>query len=378
MVRRNRWWVAVAAVSLVAASCGDADDAFEPMADDEGSPAPPLVLATTSIWADVTANVACDGLAAVESIIPPGADAHSFEPSLAARARMQEAALVVSNGLELEEGLQDTLDAAEADGATVFTVADHVTVPVAADLASDDDDDGHGHDDHGHDDDDHGHDDDDHGHDHADDDHGHADDDHGHADDDHGHVDDHHGHDHDHDVDPHLWMDPHRVREVLEPLGRALIDEAGLDAGSVEACIEGYRRSLEEVDQEVTDLVAGLPVEQRLLVTDHDSFGYFADRYGFEVIGTVIPSTSSMAETSPAALERLAGLVESTGVRAIFTDEATASREAQAVADRVGGVAVVPLLGESLGEPGSSADTYVGMIRYNATRIVDGLRGDAR
>ena len=110
----------LAVLALIAAGCGNDDD------DDVTGV--PTVIATTSIWADVAANVACDGLAEVSTIIPPGGDPHAFQPSLSDRGNMEDAALIVANGLFLEEGLEDTIDAVEEAGTPVFRVADHVSV----------------------------------------------------------------------------------------------------------------------------------------------------------------------------------------------------------------------------------------------------------
>ena len=331
MGRRGLTAAVVAAVLLGAgAACGD--DGGSPGAAGDGGA--PLVLATTSIWADVTANVACDGLATVAAIIPAGADAHGFEPSLADRRRIEEAALVVQNGLGLEGSLLDTLQAAEGDGATTFTVSDHVALPAAADDPGDDHDDG--------------------------DDHAPG-----------------HEHGHDHGEDPHLWLDPQLVDDALDPLAEALVTEVGLDATAVDACVTDYRQRLAAVDDEIEAMVAQLPPERRLLVTSHDSFGHFARRYGFEVLGSIVPSTSSLAEASPATLEALAAQVEATGVVAVFTDEAVDGGDARALADRVDGVQLVPLHVESLDEPGSPASTYLGLLREDARLIVDALGGDA-
>ena len=121
-------------VALVAAGCGNDDT------DDTADL--PTVIATTSIWGDVVANVACDGLADVGTLIPPGGDPHAFQPSLSDRGNMESAALIVANGLFLEEGLEDTIDAVEEAGTPVFRVADHVsTIEFASTM-------GHGHDEH--------------------------------------------------------------------------------------------------------------------------------------------------------------------------------------------------------------------------------------
>ncbi|MYB75164.1 MAG: hypothetical protein F4X68_14530, partial [Acidimicrobiia bacterium] len=152
----------LAVLALIAAGCGNDDD-------DDGTGVP-TVIATTSIWADVAANVACDGLAEVSTIIPPGGDPHAFQPSLSDRGNMEDAALIVANGLLLEEGLEDTIDAVEEAGTPVFRVADHVSViEFGSAMGHDDHDEEEGHD---HDEDEHEDDhDEEEGHDHDEDDH---------------------------------------------------------------------------------------------------------------------------------------------------------------------------------------------------------------
>ena len=323
---------AVAAAALIAAACSE-DSSPEPT--DAGAETPttveaptvevPTILATTSIWGDVVANVACDGLAEVGVIIPVGSDPHGYEPSLQDTERMTNASLIVANGLTLEGRLEDTLHAVEDSGTPVLEFAaemDPIPFEDSHDEEGHDDHDEMGHDDHdeeGHDDhanehDDHdemGHDDhanehDDHADEHDDhdeeghDDHADEHDDHdemGHDDhDEEGHDD--HGHDHGAE-DPHVWFDPHRVAEALPALAQALTTHAGLDPAAVEACLLDYRTELEAVDAEIAAKVDQLPAESRKLVTNHEALAYFADRYGFEVIGTVIPSPSSMAEPNP-------------------------------------------------------------------------------
>lgn len=388
-------------------SAGGDDAAVEPEDD------APLVLGTTSIWADVTANLACDGLAVVESVMEPGVDPHGFSPSLADRARMEEAALVVANGLGLEEGLDDTLEAVAAAGTPVFHVTDHIeTIEFGAGDSHDDHDD---HADDGHDDDDHAdHDDDDHADDHDDhadehDDHGHDDDDHadeaddhddhGHDDDDHAddhddhadeadghddhadeaddhddHADEADGHDHAHTgADPHVWFDPVRVSGMLAELAGRLTADAGLDPDAVGACLSRYQDELTQLHDEVVETLAAVAPADRRLITNHDALGYFADRYGFEVIATVIPSGSTLAEPSTAALGELAELIAETGVRAVFAEQIQSADTVESLAARAGPVEVATLYTGSLGPPGSGAETYAGFMRTNARIVADAL-----
>ena len=317
--RTQRRLAVVAGLALVLAACGSDEPASpsgssQPAIDEDTA----VVVATTSIWADITSNVACNGLADVRMIIPPGGDPHSFEPSLRDREAMDSADLIVANGLFLEESLEDTIDAVESGGVGVLRVGDGLDpIPTAA--AS--------------------------------------------------HDDDHEG-----DADPHVWWDPTRITAAVPLIADALV-EAGLDRERVDVCAEQYVDELARLDAELATVVATLPVDQRILVTNHDSLGYFADRYDFEVLGSVIPSSSSLAATSPAELDALAASIEATGVSAIFADTQNSSDDADALADRIGDVEVVSMLTDTLDEPGTDQGTYVGWLRQNVQIIVEALGG---
>ena len=342
---------AVLAVTACGASACSGDSATVQPAPDAGAGVP-TILATTGIWGDVVANVACGGLAEVETIIPVGGDPHGYEPSLQDRARMESAALVVANGLLLEEGLVDTLEAVAESGTPVFELAEGMdTFPYSFQGAHE----GHDHDEDSHEDD-------------HDDHEGHDHDDEAHEDD----HDDHEGHDHSGD-DPHVWFDPHRVSEALPALAQALKTSAGLDPAAVDACLASYQAELDAVDAEIAAMVEQVPAESRKLVTNHEALAYFADRYGFEVIGTVIPTPASMAQASPAQLEELAEIIEHEGVKALFAETVHSTDDVEALASRVGDVEVVTLYTGSLGPPGSGADTYIGFLRTNTELIVDAL-----
>ena len=137
---------------------------------------------------------------------------------------------------------------------------------------------------------------------------------------------------------------------------------------------EAYHEDLEALDAEVAALVAGIPAENRVLVTNHEVFGYFADRYGFEVAGAIIPGGSTIDGTSAGDLAELAELIIDEGVFAIFADVSASDQLAQTLADEVGGdIQVVELFTESLGDSDSDGATYIDMVRANATRIAEAL-----
>ena len=148
----------------------------------------------------------------------------------------------------------------------------------------------------------------------------------------------------------------------------------GIDANTVTEAAEAYHGELEALDAEVEALVADIPAENRVLITNHEVFGYFADRYGFEVAGAIIPSGSTLDGTSAGDLAELAELITDEGVPAIFSDVSASDQLAQTLADEVGGdVQVVELFTESLGDSDSEGATYIDMVRTNATRIAEAL-----
>ena len=367
---------------LAAAACGDDG---EESADEDADL--PVIVATTGIWADVVSNLACDGLAKVENIIPSGSDPHVFEASFTDQELMENASLVVANGLGLEESLLSNIEAVEDTGVPVFELTDHIDlIDFAVDEDGHDDHDEEGHDEEGHDEEGHdeeghdeeGHDEEGHdeeGHDEeGHDEEGHDEEGHdeeGHDEEGHDEEDEHH---HDHSgSDPHVWFDPVRVSSALPELAEHLVADAGLDETAVNECLDAYQAELVALDSEIEQMLEQLPNASRKLVTNHDALGYYADRYGFSIIGSIIPGFSTMAETNPARLEELAETIEKTGVKAIFAENIQATGDAEALASEVGDVKVVSLFTGSLGPEGSGAETYIGFLRTNTERIVEGL-----
>lgn len=294
-----------AALALVGCAGGDSGEA----SDDGGA----ALIATTTVWADVTSAVACG--APIPSLIPFGADPHSFEPALRDRAVVEHATTIIANGLALEEPLLDLLATARDGGTIVLDMADHVDV-----ITGDDE----------HDQDEHS----------ADDGHGHAT-----------------------DGDPHIWQDPTRVAGTLDTIATAVA------AAGFPVCTDDYRSELAALDEEIRAMIESIPPDARVMVTSHDSLAYFADRYGMTIVGTVIPSTSTLAETNAADLADLADAIEANDVPAIFTDDFESTADAEALAQRLG-VEVVPLITGSLTD---DTPTYVDMMRHNAELITNAL-----
>ncbi len=179
--------------------------------------------------------------------------------------------------------------------------------------------------------------------------------------------------DHGHGLeDPHFWFDPLRVQSAVNDIAARLgaLDPDRADDYLLNA--DTYNRELSELDNWTTSRVSEVPEARRLLVTSHDSFGYFAIRYGFEVVGVVL-STTTDVEPSPADLAELTEDVEKYNVPVIFGETTVTERLALAVAEE-SGADLVRLYSGSLGGPGSDADTYITMVRTNVDRIVSALR----
>jgi len=362
MSRIMKLLAAVLALSMLASACGDDDGTA-------ASGGVPTVVVTTNILGDVVTQLA-GGTVEVVTIMPVGADPHDFQASAQQAAAMRTADVLIVNGGSFEEGLLDVIEGAESDGVLVYEAMSAVTTIEFGENDHDDHDD---HDDDGdHDD----HDDDGDHDDHDDDgDHDDHDDDGDHDDhDDDGDHDDHSGHDHSGE-DPHFFTDPARMAAAVDGIAAFLIANVeGIDADIVTEAAEAYHEDLEALDAEVAALVAGIPAENRVLITNHEVFGYFADRYGFEVAGAIIPGGSTIDGTSAGDLAELAELITDEGVSAIFADVSASDQLAQTLADEVGGdIQVVELFTESLGDSDSDGATYIDMVRANATRIAEAL-----
>jgi manganese/iron transport system substrate-binding protein len=175
-------------------------------------------------------------------------------------------------------------------------------------------------------------------------------------------------------ADPHVWFDPWNVMEWARGAARALSDADPGAAAAFAERAEEYEGALHALDAWILDRVSTLPLEARRLVTDHESFGYFADRYGFEEIGTVSPGTSTMSEPSARDLAALEDAIRAAGVPAIFVGTTVSATLAERVAADTG-ARIVFLYTGSLSEADGPAATYVDLMRFDVDRIVAGLSG---
>lgn len=316
--RSSRAALLMAATLLTGACANPADEASRMS-----------IVVTTTVWGDVVENIVGDD-AAVEVLFPAGVDPHEYRASSQQIATLSQADLVVANGLGLEAGLVSVLEAAESDGVNVFEVAPLLDpLPVGGSEGSVECDPDQSHD--------------------------------------HGAEVDHVG-----GCDPHVWMDPGRVADATRLLA---IELAAID-GTVDwqARADQYAAELLAADEEIGALLDTVPVENRKLVTNHDTLGYLADRYGYEVIGTVVPGGSTLSDPSSEDLARLVEVIRQEGVNVVFAETIEPAALAEAVAAEVGDtVQVIELHTDSLGEADSGADSLIGLLKTNAELITAAL-----
>jgi ABC-type Zn uptake system ZnuABC Zn-binding protein ZnuA len=180
-----------------------------------------------------------------------------------------------------------------------------------------------------------------------------------------------HGHE---EGDPHFWLNPVNVIRYVENIrdGLSRADPAGAAIYARNA--DAYIGRLQELDAWIADQVQQISPERRLLVTNHESFGYYADRYGCKIVGTIIPSVSTAASPSAQQLALLVDQIKSTGAPAIFLETGTNPQLARQIAKDAGVRVVTGLYTHSLTPAGGQAPSYIEMMRYNTRAIVDALK----
>ena len=168
-------------------------------------------------------------------------------------------------------------------------------------------------------------------------------------------------------------MDVNRGITYVENIRKGLTNFDPEGAAVYQSNAEAYTAKLKDLDSWIVEQVNQIPQEKKLLVTNHDALGYFADRYGFTIIGAVLPSVSSDASTSAGQMAQLIDQIKSSSASAIFLDEVENPALAQQIADETG-VKIVEDLHVELLTDGAPAGTYIDMMKYNVTQIVNALK----
>jgi ABC-type Zn uptake system ZnuABC Zn-binding protein ZnuA len=268
------------------------------------------VLASTTFLADIAQNVAGDR-ARVESLLPFGADPHSYQAAPTDVARIAESSVLILNGVEYEHFIKPLLE--NAGGERVVIEATTGLTP-------------------------------------------------------------HEMEEHAHEAgDPHMWLDPNLVITYVENIRDGLSEADPEGAETYKANADAYIAQLKDLDNWINEQVDTIPAERRLLVTNHEALGYFAERYGFEVVDTIIPSLSTEASASAQEVAAAIEAIKAAGASAIFLGEVENADLANQIADETGVKVVDSLYLETLTD-GEPAATYIDMMKYNVTQIVQALK----
>ncbi|MEM6255727.1 MAG: zinc ABC transporter substrate-binding protein [Cyanobacteria bacterium P01_D01_bin.156] len=347
----------------------------------------PTVVASYSVLCDLTEQIAQDTVE-VDCLIEAGNDPHLYSATPADRQAIETADLVLYGGYGFEPDIIQMVEATDGDTPKIAVSEVAVTDP----LLGEGHDHGHGeeedHDDHGDEDhDDHdgekghsaqskaGHEDHDHGEE-GHDDHGKEEDHDDHGEEDHHDDEDHDDHgDEEGEPDPHVWHDAENgiemVHVIEEQLSEAFPENAELYAANAESLID----QLTVLDVWIKRQVATVPESQRVLVTSHDALGYYADAYGIR-IEAALESFSTEARPSAADLRELIDLVEDSNLPSIFVEATSNPGLIEAVSRQTDiGISGEPIYADGLGEAGTPAATYTGMLMTNTCNIVTGLGG---
>lgn len=300
----------LSAVLFLAAACRPSPgDA--PAAQADGRP---TVLAVESFLADMARNVAGDRLP-IATLMPLGLDPHAYEPTPQDVGRVGESDVLIVNGAGFEGWLDEVLDNAGGERLVIEASAGLTGRELTADEAAA----------------------------------------------------------HDHTGDPHFWLDPNNAIRYVENIRDGLSRADPEGAATYAANADAYIAKLRELDAWIKSRIEQIPPERRLMVTNHESLGYYADRYGLRIVGAIVPSVTTGAAPSAQQLAGLVDLIRAAEAPAVFLETGANTQLAQQLHDETGIAVVADIYTHSLSDADGPAPTYLDMMRYNTERIVGAL-----
>lgn len=333
--------LAAAGLAALTGACGSED---EGAGEEVAAPAISVVASTPQL-ADIAGQVGGERTEVV-GLLAANADPHDHEPRPSDVEAVAEADLVLQSGGHLDIWMDDVVESSGTDARAIELIDSVETIAG--------------------------------GHDHVEDEHGHSGDEHE-DEDEHGHGDRTEGRDDhaDDDVDPHWWQDPTNVVAAAEAIRDRLaqLDPEGRRA--YQRNTAAYLAELERLDAAIAECMDSIPAGDRKLVTSHDAFGYFARRYGIEVVGTAIPALTTQAQPSAGETAELVELIREEDVPAVFPEAGLGDRIEAAIAGETDAEVGGTLWADTLGPEGSGAETYIGATAQNARTLAEGLsRGE--
>ncbi len=278
--------------------------------DDGGDDSGKLKVVATTVQVGAVAREVGGDSIALTVLAGPGVDPHDFEPTAKQLKSIDEARVILRNGIGLDEWLDHAIKSAGGEQRAT-TVTSGIAIRSGSGAGSE---------------------------------------------------------------DPHVWHDPANVKTMTANIAKALAAADPANASTYGQRFEAYAMKLDAIDAEIRTLIDSIPAPNRKVVTDHDAFGYFFARYGIELVGVVIPGSTTQSEPSAQEVAALIQTIRRESVKAIFSEETADPKVARQVAADTGVKIIDNLLGDSLGEPGSGQETLDGMLLFNARTIAGALK----
>jgi manganese/iron transport system substrate-binding protein len=284
------------------------------------------VVATTTIVADVVKQVGGDRIELI-ALIPPGSDPHSFEPTPQDIAKVADADVVFANGAGLEEFLDVLIESAGATERVVHVSEgiDFIQIESA------------------------------------------------HAEEEQEGEEEEHGHKHE-GVDPHTWTEPNNVIIWVDNIQKTLSELDGAHAAVYQENAQKYQQELKDLDAWIKEQVKTMPVEDRLIVTDHKLFSYFARQYDFTQVGAIFPGYSTLSSPSAKELAALEDAIRQYDVKAVLVGNTVNPDLAERVAEDTGTKLIFIYTGSLSDEQSNEVSSYLDYMRYNVGAILEGLK----
>ncbi|MFM2308162.1 MAG: hypothetical protein RLY87_282 [Chloroflexota bacterium] len=279
----------------------------------------PNIIVSFSVLGDIVENIAGEAVS-VQTLVGADSDAHAYEPTPQDGAALTQAAAIVTIGLNFEPWLEELYTASGSQAPIILSSTGITTIAPTEHDAE--------------------------------------------------HSDEHEG-----EADPHIWHDVTNVISMVGTIRDALSAALPEHADTFAANSATYIATLNTLDADIQAEVSKIPLQNRKLVTNHDTFGYFSKRYGFTVVGTVLGVSTEGSDPSATAIVQLADEIRHSGVPAIFVENMSNSALIENVAREAGVVIAPPLYTDALGLADSPGATYVSMMRYNVATMKTALQG---
>ena len=276
------------------------------------------VVATTTQLYDITKNLVGDNVS-VSVIYSADTDPHDFQPTPSDVQNIQDAELIIFNGVDLEHTIEDSIEEAKA---IKLNASESLVIlePIEAEPHEDEDEDEH------------------------------------------------------EEGDPHIWFDVKNVIKITESIKNKLVELDSTNAALYATKATNYISELEELDTFIKSQIDTIPEDNRKIVTNHDAFGYYINAYGLQFVGSVIPSLSTEDQPTPSETSELIERIKTENVKAIFTEVTLNPKLAQQIANEAGIMVISTLFGDTLGREGTEGDTYIKMMKSNTLEIVNALK----